>query len=204
MVNLNLHKPAPGIVIATRNSGKLREFRTLLAPAGWQVIGLSEAAIERDVAETGNSYAENARLKALGYSMDTGLPVLGDDSGLEVFALGGKPGVRSARYAGPHALDSDRVRTLLLELERNPGTREARFVCALAMAQCGEILCETEGECRGEIATAPRGTQGFGYDPVFVVPELGRTFAELGEGEKNRLSHRACAVSALLALISRG
>ena len=196
--SLNLQVPAPRIVVATRNPGKLKEFRTLLAPAGWQAIGLCEAAIEKDVAETGSSFAENARLKALSYSRDTELPVLGDDSGLEVFALGGKPGVRSARYAGPDASDSDRVRKLLLELERNPGTRDARFVCALAMAQCGKILCETEGECRGEIATAPRGTQGFGYDPVFLVPESGRTFAELDEEEKNRCSHRARAVAALL------
>ena len=99
---------------------KLKEFRALLAPAGWQVIGLSEAAIERDVAETGSSFAENARLKALGYSTETELPVLADDSGLEVFALGGKPGVRSARYAGPDASDADRVRKLLLELETPP------------------------------------------------------------------------------------
>jgi XTP/dITP diphosphohydrolase len=199
MANPNLPALAPRVVIATRNPGKLKEFRTLLAPAGWQVIGLSEAAVEKkDVPETGSSFAENARLKALGYSMDTGLPVIGDDSGLEVFALGGKPGVRSARYAGPDASDSNRVRKLLLELERHPGNREARFVCALAMAQCGKILCETEGECRGEIATDPRGTQGFGYDPVFVVPESGRTFAEMAEQEKNRCSHRARAVAALL------
>jgi XTP/dITP diphosphohydrolase len=171
--SLNLQVPAPRIVVATRNPGKLREFRTLLALAGWQVIGLSEAAIHRDVAETGCSFAENARLKAVGYSMDTELPVLGDDSGLEVVALGGEPGVRSARYAGPDASDSDRVRKLLRELEHNPGDRRAHFVCALAVAQHGEILCETEGMCRGEIATAPRGTQGFGYDPLFVVSELG-------------------------------
>ncbi len=196
--NPNLLALAPRVVIATRNPGKLKEFRTLLAPAGWQVIGLSEAAVEKDVPETGSSFAENARLKALGYSMDTGLTVIGDDSGLEVFALGGKPGVRSARYAGPDASDSNRVRKLLLELERHPGNREARFVCALAMAQCGKILCETEGECRGEIATDPRGTQGFGYDPVFVVSESGRTFAEMAEEEKNRCSHRARAVAALL------
>jgi XTP/dITP diphosphohydrolase len=203
MGDFKLQVSAPRIVVATRNPGKLREFRTLLAPAGWQVIGLSEAAIERDVAETGSSFAENARLKALGYSAETELPVLGDDSGLEVFALGGKPGVRSARYAGPAASDSDRVRKLLQELKLHPRNREARFLCALAMAQRGEILCETEGECRGEIAAAPRGTLGFGYDPVFLVSEMGLTFAELEEEEKNRISHRARAVAALLAQLSR-
>ena len=190
------------IVVATRNPGKLSEFRALLAPAGWQVIGLSEAAIDRDVAETGSSFAENARLKAVGYSAETELPVLGDDSGLEVFALGGMPGVRSARYAGADASDSDRVRKLLQELGRQGGNRAARFHCALAMARRGEILCEAEGECRGEIAMAPRGTLGFGYDPVFFVPGLGLTFAELAEEEKNRLSHRARAVAALLAQLS--
>ncbi len=187
------------IVVATRNPGKLREFRSLLAPAGWQAVGLSEAAIEGDVAETGRSFAENARLKALGYSARTDLPVLGDDSGLEVFALGGKPGVRSARYAGADASDSDRVHKLLQELELHPGNRQARFLCALALAQHGEVLCEAEGECRGEIAAAPRGALGFGYDPIFLVPGMGLTFAEIEEAAKNRISHRARAVAALLA-----
>jgi len=197
--NLNLKARATKIVVATRNPGKLSEFCALLAPAGWQVVGLSEAAIEGDVAETGDSFAANARLKALGYSARTELPVLGDDSGLEVFALGGRPGVRSARYAGADASDSDRVRKLLQELELHRGNREARFLCALALAQRGEIVCEAEGECRGEIAASPRGTLGFGYDPVFLVPGLGLTFAELEDAAKNRISHRARAVAALLA-----
>ena len=197
--NLNLKARATKIVVATRNPGKLREFCALLAPAGWQVVGLTEAAIEGDIAETGSSFAGNARLKALGYSARTELPVLGDDSGLEVFALGGKPGVRSARYAGADASDADRVRKLLRELELHRENREARFLCALALAQQGEIVCEAEGECRGEIAASPRGTLGFGYDPVFLVPGLGLTFAELENAEKNRISHRARAVAALLA-----
>ncbi len=187
------------MVLATRNRGKLREFQELLIPQGWEVLGLSDLAIGRDVDETGRSFGENARLKALGYSHDTGLPVLADDSGLEVFALGGRPGIESARYAGSGASDSDRVRKLLAELRGTGGPREARFVCALAMAQSDVLVVEAEGECRGIIADEPRGDGGFGYDPVFLVPELGRTFAELDEDEKNRVSHRFRAVAALMA-----
>lgn len=190
--------PTPTMVLATRNQGKLQEFRALLEPAGWGVIGLSDLSITRDVAETGKSFAENARLKALSYSNDTDLPVLADDSGLEVFSLEGKPGIESARYAGPGASDADRVRKLLAVLERAGGSRAARFVCSLAMAQWGALVLEAKGECRGEIAQEPRGDNGFGYDPIFWVPELGRTFAELDEKEKNRISHRARAVEALL------
>jgi XTP/dITP diphosphohydrolase len=191
------------MVLATRNQGKLQEFRALLEPAGWGVIGLSDLSITKDVAETGKSFAENARLKALSYSNDTDLPVLADDSGLEVFSLDGKPGIESARYAGPGASDADRVRKLLAVLEGAGGSRAARFVCALAMAQWGALVLEAEGECRGEIAQEPRGDNGFGYDPVFLVPELGRTFAELDEKEKNRISHRARAVEALLTKLRR-
>ena len=191
------------MVLATRNRGKLREFRVLLEPRGWQVLGLDDIGIEKDVAETGASFAENARLKAVSYSMGTDLPVLADDSGLEVFSLDGRPGIRSARYAGPHASDSDLIRKLLLELDQTGGARAARFVCALALAQLGAVVLETEGECRGEIAREPRGNNGFGYDPIFFLPELGRTYAQLDEEEKNRCSHRARAVAALLAGLRR-
>jgi XTP/dITP diphosphohydrolase len=187
------------IVLATRNPGKLREFRALLAPYGWTTLGLSDLAINEDVAETGNSFAENARLKAIGYSQATDLPVLADDSGLEVFSLSGRPGIESARYAGPGASDADRVQKLLTELRKIGSKRAARFVCALALARRGAIVIETEGECRGEIARKPRGIHGFGYDPIFWYPDLGKTFAELSEEEKNRHSHRAHAVRTLLA-----
>ena len=189
----------PTVVLATRNRGKLREFQELLRPQGWEVLGLSDLAIGRDVDETGRSFGENARLKALGYSHVTSLPVLADDSGLEVFALGGRPGIESARYAGSGASDSDRVRKLLAELRATGGPREARFVCALAMAQSDVLVVEAEGECRGIITEEPRGVGGFGYDPIFLVPELGRTFAELDEDVKNRVSHRFRAVAALMA-----
>jgi XTP/dITP diphosphohydrolase len=191
------------MVLATRNPGKLREFRVLLAPSGWTPLGLSDLTIGKDVAETGSSFAENARLKAIGYSQETDLPVLADDSGLEVFSLGGRPGIESARYAGPGASDADRVQKLLTELRQAGSDRSARFTCALALAQRGAIVLETEGECRGEIAQKPRGTHGFGYDPIFWFPDLGKTFAELNEEEKNRHSHRAHAVRALLVILGQ-
>ncbi len=189
------------IVIATRNRGKLREFHSLLAPAGLAVLSLEEIGLDNDFEETGNSFAENARLKALAFSQHMEHPVLADDSGLEVFALDRRPGIYSARYAGPRATDEQRIQKLLEELRDSGGDRSARFVCALALARSGELLLETEGECRGEIAHGPRGSSGFGYDPIFFFPELGKTYAELTEEEKNRFSHRARAVCALRSQI---
>jgi len=186
------------IVIATRNSGKLREFRTLLAPLNNRILSLRDVDIDRDVEESGSTFEENARIKALFYSQWTRFPVLADDSGLEVSALGGKPGVYSARYAGPDASDEDRNKKLLEELERTGINREARFFCALALAQEGAIILETEGECRGVIADAPRGTNGFGYDPVFFFQDLGKTFGEFSREEKNRYSHRSLAIHNLI------
>jgi XTP/dITP diphosphohydrolase len=187
------------IVIATHNGGKLREFRTLLSTTGWQVLGLSDLGIEREHEETGTSFAENARLKALAYSIEASFPILADDSGLEVSGLGGRPGIHSARYGGPGASDLDRIRKLLLELESSQRSRNARFVCALSLALSGRVLLEAEGECRGLIAGEPRGSNGFGYDPVFYFPEMGKTYAELTAAEKNLHSHRARAVQTLLA-----
>jgi XTP/dITP diphosphohydrolase len=186
------------LVVATRNNGKLREFRDLFCATGWRILGLPDLGIDRDHRETGSSFSENALQKALFYSMETEFPVLADDSGLEVSALGGRPGVLSARYAGPDAPDSEKIRKLLSELDASGGTREARFVCALALAGSGRLLLQAEGECLGMIAHHPRGSNGFGYDPVFRVPDLDKTFAELDAAEKNRYSHRARAVQALL------
>lgn len=187
------------MVIATRNAGKLREFCALFEPVGWRLVGLGEAGIGSALEETGTSFRENAAQKALACSRETDRPVLADDSGLEVFALGGRPGVYSARYAGDGATDEDRNRKLLAELDRTGADRAARFVCALALARSGELLAEAEGECRGTIGLEPRGAHGFGYDPIFQFPELGRTYAELTEAEKNRWSHRARAAAALVA-----
>ncbi len=186
------------IVVATHNTGKLREFRNLLLPLKIRVLGLNDLAITDEFEESGNSFAQNARAKAIECSQMTPFPVLADDSGLEVEALGGRPGILSARYAGPGASDSDRVRKILEEVEKAGRGREARFVCALAVARSGHLLLESEGECRGIITKEPRGKNGFGYDPIFFFPELGKTFAELNETEKNRYSHRARAAASLL------
>jgi XTP/dITP diphosphohydrolase len=192
---------SPSIVVATRNNGKLREFRSLLAPTGFSILSIGDVGIDRDFEETGASFAENARQKALACSELTDLPVLADDSGLEVFALDRRPGIYSARYAGEGATDDQRIRKLLDELAGGEADRGARFVCALALARRGELLIETEGECRGQIARRPRGSNGFGYDPVFYLPEFSRTYAELTDEEKNRCSHRARAVSEFCARI---
>jgi XTP/dITP diphosphohydrolase len=194
MTNPNLQT----IVIATRNSGKLREFRSLLSPLNSEILNLKDISLDVEIEETGSSFEENARLKALEYSRLTQLPVLADDSGLEVEALGGRPGIHSARYAGLGASDSDRIRKLLNELNNAGERRQARFVCVLAMAHSGELLRISEGECRGIIADKPRGSNGFGYDPIFLFPELRKTYAELNESEKNQYSHRAHAVASLL------
>ena len=189
------------LIIATRNSGKLREFRGLLRPLDKTILGLEDLSADAEVKESGGTFTENARLKAVGYSRITRHSVLADDSGLEVTALGGRPGIRSARYAGAGASDADRVRKLLEEIKSAGKGRAARFVCALALAQNGVLLSEALGECLGIIIDEPRGANGFGYDPVFLFPELGKTFAELSDAEKNRYSHRAKAVASLLEQI---
>jgi XTP/dITP diphosphohydrolase len=189
------------LVVATRNAGKLQEFRTLLLPLKADILSLSDLSIDGDLEESGSTFAENAQLKALACSQLTSLPVLADDSGLEVAALGGRPGIYSARYAGPRASDSERIRKLLAELDKYPAGREARFVCALALAQEGTLLLESQGECWGVIAHEPRGTNGFGYDPVFYFPELGKTYAELSNEEKNLHSHRGRAAALLVPKI---
>jgi XTP/dITP diphosphohydrolase len=188
---------SPILVIATRNAGKLREFRTLLHRLDCDVKSLDDFAAETEhveIEETGSTFAENARLKAIGYSRLIPFPVLADDSGLVVEALGGRPGIHSARYAGPDASDSDRIRKLLGELESCGSARNARFVCALVLALNGEVIAQAEGGCQGVIINEARGENGFGYDPVFLFPDLGKTFAELDEAEKNQYSHRARAI----------
>ena len=192
----------PIIVIATRNAGKLREFQTLINPFNYDIRSLADFAADTEgveIEESGSTFAENARLKAAGYSRLVPFPVLADDSGLEVDALGGRPGIHSARYAGEHASDAERISKLLGELENIGGGRNARFVCALALALNGEVMAQAEGSCSGVIIDEARGSKGFGYDPIFLFPNLGKTFAELDESEKNQYSHRARAVAALQA-----
>lgn len=181
----------PTLLIATSNAGKVAEFRRLLPP-DIRVIGLAEAGVTLPE-ETGATFSENARLKALSAARDSGLLALADDSGLEVDALGGEPGVRSARFAGEPASD-ERNRNLVLErLDGvNGPLRAARFTCVIVVADAQGIAVEGRGECRGIIAESARGDRGFGYDPIFELPD-GRTMAELAPEEKDRTSHRGAA-----------
>jgi XTP/dITP diphosphohydrolase len=178
------------LVIATGNTGKLREYRELLAGAGVELI-----AFDSEVDEVGETYAENARLKAETAAARSSLPALGDDSGVEVEALGGFPGIRSARLG---STQEERTAELLKRLEGKPRPWNARFVCVLALADPGHTTQFFEGECRGEIVPEWRGQAGFGYDPVFLVPEAGKTFGEMPPEEKRLYSHRARAMYALL------
>jgi XTP/dITP diphosphohydrolase len=195
---------AKRVLIATGNAGKLVEFQSLLAGSGYELLTPSAAGLRLVVEETGTTYAENALIKARAYAAASGLPALGDDSGIEVDALGGAPGLYSARFGGPGLSDNDRNALLLRELERlPPDRRRARMRCALALQSPDGRLWQAAGVVEGSVATVPRGEHGFGYDPLFVYAELGRTAAEVSEDEKNRVSHRARAVWALLAELAR-
>lgn len=186
------------ILVATRNPGKLREYVDLLVGLLVEWVSLSDVGIEMDVDETGATFEENARLKATTYAQESGLLALADDSGLEVDALDGAPGVYSSRYAGPGTGDSDRYRLLLRNLEGVPGERRtARFRCVVAVCTPDGELHTAEGTCEGRITHTPRGEHGFGYDPVFYVIERGATMAELEPEIKNRISHRARALEAI-------
>jgi XTP/dITP diphosphohydrolase len=178
------------LVIATGNTGKLREYRELLAGTGLELI-----AFDTEVDEVGETYAENAKLKAETAAERSELPALGDDSGVEVEALGGFPGLRSARL-GP--TQDERTAELMKRLEGKPRPWNARFVCVLALAEPKKPTQFFEGECRGEIVSEWRGEAGFGYDPVFLVPGTGKTFGEMPPEEKRLYSHRARAVRALV------
>jgi len=184
------------LVVATRNPKKRQELAALLRDMPVEVLGLDAFPGAPEVEETGATFADNARLKAEAAARHTGLWAIADDSGLEVDALGGRPGVFSARFAGPGATDAANNELLLTLLEGvPPEKRQARFRCAIAIASPQGETWVDEGVCEGVIALTPRGDGGFGYDPLFVVPELGKTFAELGESVKNRISHRARALS---------
>ena len=184
------------LLLGTRNPGKVIEIVSVLADSGWSFSSLQEFPNVGEAEENFVTYAENAIAKAQFYATATGLCALADDSGLEVAALDGAPGVFSARYAGEHASDADRRALLLSELTRIGDTaRRARFVSAVAIARPdGEILNVSEGICDGTITLAPRGTGGFGYDPLFIPDGHDQTFAELPDTIKNRISHRARAL----------
>jgi XTP/dITP diphosphohydrolase len=183
------------LLIATTNKGKIAEITALLADLPYEVVGLNSLSQAlSEVEEKGATFAENALLKAECYHAQTGWLTLADDSGLVVDALGGRPGVHSARYAGAGASDADKVAKLLAEMKDVPAPeRTARFVCVIALV--GQGVRETfTGQCEGAIAAAPRGTGGFGYDPVFVASGSERTFAELTRAEKAAVSHRGHAL----------
>ena len=172
----------------------MREYRELLSCVPFELVLPADVGIFESVEETGETFEENARLKAVALFQKSGLLTLADDSGLEVDALGGEPGVRSARYAGENATDSQRVEFLLSKLQGVPSEkRTARFRCVIAIAGPGEAVEVVSGECPGVIALEPSGGNGFGYDPVFYLPELGKTMAELSSSEKHRISHRGRA-----------
>jgi XTP/dITP diphosphohydrolase len=189
-----VQKSAPArrrrLVIASGNAGKLREYRDLLSGAGVELV-----AFDTEVEEVGETYAENARLKAEAAATRSGLTALGDDSGVEVEALGGFPGITSARL-GP--TQEERTGELLRRLTGHPRPWTARFVCVVALANPGDPTQFFEGECRGEIVPEWRGQAGFGYDPIFLVPGKGKTFGEMPPEEKQLYSHRARAVRSLL------
>ncbi|TMG42114.1 MAG: RdgB/HAM1 family non-canonical purine NTP pyrophosphatase [Chloroflexi bacterium] len=180
----------PRLVIASGNAGKLREYRDLLTDAGMELV-----AFDSEADEAGETYAANAQLKADTALKKSGLPSLGDDSGIELDALGGFPGIRSARL-GP--TQQERTAALLGRLEGVPRPWLARFVCVIALALPNRQTQFFEGECRGEVVPEWRGEAGFGYDPIFLVPGTGKTFGEMSPEEKRQYSHRAAAARALL------
>lgn len=204
----------PPLLIATGNAGKLREYAALLRDAPYRPVSLAEVGMVHEVAETGVTFAENAWLKASEYAALSGMLTLADDSGLEVDALGGAPGVYSARYGGDECgNDAERVALLLRNLRGVDWRgRTARFRCVINIARPvregiggrgPELLVSVVGGVAGMIEYAPRGNDGFGYDPVFYLPSFGKTVAELSLEDKNRISHRGCAAARAIVALTR-
>ncbi|MDR7001449.1 XTP/dITP diphosphatase [Neobacillus niacini] len=186
------------VIIATKNPGKAREFESIFAKRGIEVKTLLDFSEIPDVEETGTTFEANAILKAEAISNALNKMVIGDDSGLIVDALEGKPGIYSARYAGEHKNDQDNIDKVLSELNGVPEEeRTARFYCALAVAVPNQETMTVSGTCEGRILTERKGTHGFGYDPIFYVPDLGLAMAELPSEAKNKISHRANALKKL-------
>jgi XTP/dITP diphosphohydrolase len=195
-------KAVSKLLVATRNPGKAQEFKRLLRGIPFQITSLDEEGVAEEVEETGHTFEDNARLKARTYAELTGLLTLADDSGLEVDALGGEPGVKSARYGGLGLTDEDRVELLLRNLKDVPWEdRTGRFRCVIAVVRpTGEAETVT-GAVEGVIQYSPKGSNGFGYDPVFYLPHLGKTTAELSLEEKNGISHRGQAARKAVELL---
>ena len=192
------------LLLATNNQAKVREYRSLLQNLPFELVTLADQGITTAVSEVGESLEENARLKAVIYASESQLLALADDSGLEVDYLGGEPGPLSARYAGEGASDRDRVSYLLARLKGVPREkRSARFRCVIAIATPDGEVAFGSGECKGFITCEPRGEQGFGYDPIFYLPQLDKTMAELPLKIKNQISHRGQAVGEILQVLDR-
>lgn len=184
----------PKLLLASANQGKVKEYRFLLSNLGYQTTTLAEQGISKVAIESGSSYEQNAQMKATTYAKLSQLITLADDSGLEVDALNGEPGIYSARFAGRDATDTDRITALLARLDGIRWERRtAHFKCVIAIATPKDELEFCSGECHGIIAFEPRGNNGFGYDPIFYLPEIGKTMAELPLEVKNQISHRAQA-----------
>jgi XTP/dITP diphosphohydrolase len=184
----------PKLLLATSNPGKIREYSALLDGLGYEITTLAKEGIAKVITESGNNYEQNARLKAITYAKLSQLTALADDSGLEVAALNGEPGVKSARFAGEAATDAERVSFLLAKLNGVPRERRtACFKCVIVIATPEGQSKVCYGECRGMIALEAKGENGFGYDPIFFLPEIGKTMAELPLATKNQISHRARA-----------
>jgi XTP/dITP diphosphohydrolase len=192
------------LLLATNNPGKVAEIKALLEGIGLKLLTPADIHLQLEVAEDGRTYAENASKKAAAFAKASGLVAMGDDSGLEVDALDGKPGLHSHRFCPiPNATDADRRGYLLELLQDKPRPWAARFHATVAVAQPSGDVQLAEGQCEGEIIPQERGTNGFGYDPVFLIPALGRTMAELNMNQKNRLSHRALAVRNAVPLLMK-
>jgi XTP/dITP diphosphohydrolase len=193
------------LLVATQNKGKVAELSALMRDLGVTWLSLADLAVSYEVAEVGATLTENARLKAAGYATATGLLTLADDSGLEVDALDGRPGVHTARYGGDDLTPAARYQLLLREMRHVPWTlRTARFHCVIALATPdGTLLGEGKGVCEGVIALEPAGHGGFGYDPVFYLPERGLTMAQLTPEEKKQISHRGRAIRAIAPLLKK-
>jgi XTP/dITP diphosphohydrolase len=190
------------LLVATRNKGKVAELADMLADLDIEWLGLEDIPWAEDVAETGRTFEENAILKATGYAAQTGLLTLADDSGLEVDALGGRPGVHTARYGGTGLTPVQRYKLLLEELKVVPwANRQARFRCVVALATPKAVVGTESGVCEGMIALEPAGEGGFGYDPVFYLPERQKTMAQLPAAEKHLISHRGRAFAAMTPLL---
>ena len=190
------------LLLATSNLHKLEEFRAIFSDLPLRLLSLRDLQLAIDVEETGTTYAENAELKARAYAQVSNMSTLADDSGLEIDALGGAPGVQSARYLGSETSYEERFRVILEQLKGlSLDQRSARFRCVIALVEPLGNIRIVEGVVEGVIADGPRGTNGFGYDPIFSLPELGKTFAELEPEYKNRISHRARAAQSARKLL---